>query len=142
MTCYVTNLDHEMYACKLTRSKTCRNTTFTLLQHALPSTKTPGALAAGGACHQPLPRCRNGGGPNDFQVGCAPYSGQENALAVRNQGFLFQICFYPSWAVPVAGIWGLNACSLVPIKGREWRKTAFWPQSDPPLASNWSCQCL
>ena len=36
----VTNLDHKTDACKLTRSKTCRNTTFTWLKHARPSTKS------------------------------------------------------------------------------------------------------
>ena len=83
--------------CKLTRSETCQNTTFTLLKHARPSTKTPGALAAGGACRQLPQRRRHGDGSSGFGKGFAPHSGQENALAVRNQGFLFQICFYPSW---------------------------------------------
>ena len=44
--CYVTNLDHKTCACKLTRSKTCRNTTFTWLEHARPSTKSRHIIGA------------------------------------------------------------------------------------------------
>ena len=39
-TCYVTNLHPKADACKSTRSKTCRNTTFTWLERARPSTKS------------------------------------------------------------------------------------------------------
>ena len=42
----VTNLDHKTDACKLTRSKTCRNTTFTWLKHARPSTKSRDIIVA------------------------------------------------------------------------------------------------
>ena len=37
---YVTNLDYKTDACKLTRSETCQNTTFTWLEHARQSTKS------------------------------------------------------------------------------------------------------
>ena len=43
---YVTNLDYKTDACKLTRSETCRNTTFTWLEHARPSTKSRHIIGA------------------------------------------------------------------------------------------------
>ena len=49
--CYVTNLDHETDACKLTHPETCRNITFTWLEHARPSAKSRGiiGLTVGGS---------------------------------------------------------------------------------------------
>ena len=44
--CYVTNLDHETDACKSTHPETCRNTTFTWLEHARPSTKSRHIIGA------------------------------------------------------------------------------------------------
>ena len=38
--CNITNLDLKTDACKITRSETSRNTTFTWLEHAHPSTKS------------------------------------------------------------------------------------------------------
>ena len=45
-TCHVTNLDHETDACKSMHPETCRNTTFTWLEHARPSTKTRHIIGA------------------------------------------------------------------------------------------------
>ena len=45
-TCYVTNLYPETNTCKLWRSKTCQNTTFTWLEHARPSTKSRHIIGA------------------------------------------------------------------------------------------------
>ena len=42
--CYVTNLNHQTYACKLACPKICSNTTFTWLEHARPSTKSRGII--------------------------------------------------------------------------------------------------
>ena len=42
--CYVTNLDHETDACKSTHPETCRNITFTWLEHARTSTKSRGII--------------------------------------------------------------------------------------------------
>ena len=49
--CYVTNLDHETDACKSTHPETCRNITFTWLEHARTSTKSLGiiGLTVGGS---------------------------------------------------------------------------------------------
>ena len=44
--CYVTNLDHKSYTCKLVCPKTCSNTTFTWLEHARTSTKSRHIIGA------------------------------------------------------------------------------------------------
>ena len=44
--CYVTNLDYKTDACKLTRSETCGNITFTWCKHAHPSTKSRDIIGA------------------------------------------------------------------------------------------------
>ena len=44
--CCITNLDPKMDACKSTRPKTCRNTTFTWLERARPSTKSRAIIGA------------------------------------------------------------------------------------------------
>ena len=43
---YVTNLDPKTDACKLACPETCRNTTFTWLEHARPSTKSRHIIGA------------------------------------------------------------------------------------------------
>ena len=48
--CYVTNLDHETDACKLTHPETCRNITFTWLEHARPSAKSRGIIGLTVGC--------------------------------------------------------------------------------------------
>ena len=45
-TCYVTNVHPETDVCKSTRPETCRNATFTWLEHARPSTKSRHIIGA------------------------------------------------------------------------------------------------
>ena len=46
--CYVTNVHPETDVCKSTRPETCRNATFTWLEHARPSTKSRHIIGAQG----------------------------------------------------------------------------------------------